>query len=98
MVRRSSTVRFSRTSICRKGRLPQLAEHQRDAFERILILLAGYGGALLADEAGLGKSYIAAAVAADRRRDGFEVDVIVPATLVSQWRQTLGDFGVRAAV
>lgn len=34
----------------------ELAPHQRDAVARILELLDRYGGAILADDVGLGKS------------------------------------------
>lgn len=69
-----------------------LAAHQTDAVERALALLAARRGVLLADEVGLGKSFVAAEV---MRR--FEhVDLIVPAALVDQWRETIEAFGVRA--
>ena len=42
---------------------PLLAQFQEVAVEWILDLLALRGGALLADEVGLGKSWVAAAVA-----------------------------------
>lgn len=74
--------------------MPDLAAHQAEAVERLMRLLDRYGGAILADEAGLGKSFVAAAVA--RRSDCIEI--IVPASLVAQWRETLRDFGVDARV
>ena len=49
-------------------------------------------GAILADEVGLGKSFVAAAIAAALPID--TIEVIVPASLIDQWRETLGDFGV----
>lgn len=70
----------------------ELAPHQRDAVTRLLALLDRYGGAILADDVGLGKSYVAAAVAAQLSA----VELIVPAALVPQWRDTLRDFGVDA--
>jgi len=39
-----------------------LAEHQREAVERVLALLETRGGVLLADDVGLGKSFVAAEV------------------------------------
>ena len=75
-----------------------LAEHQLDAVERLAPLLARHGGALLADEPGLGKSFIAAELA--RRwwtRDSL-VEAIVPASLVDQWRETFRRFCVKATV
>src|SRR5262245_4939906 len=73
----------------------ELAPHQQEAVERIGVLLARFRGAILADEVGLGKSFVAATVAASARED---VEVIVPPSLVAQWRETLADFGVRAPV
>jgi len=61
-----------------------LAEHQVDAVERALEILSAFGGVILADEVGLGKSFIAAEIA---RRMRCEVDLIVPASLVAQWRE-----------
>jgi superfamily II DNA or RNA helicase len=74
--------------------MPELATHQLEAVQQITNLLERYGGAILADEAGLGKSFVAAAVARQRR----DVELIVPASLVPQWRDTLHDFGVDARV
>lgn len=71
-----------------------LAPHQRDAVERVLALLDRYGGAILADDVGLGKSFVAAAVA--RASGEHETELIVPAPLVAQWRETARAFGVEA--
>lgn len=73
----------------------ELAPHQIDAVDRIAVLFERFSGAILADEAGLGKSFVAAAVAAGFRG---EVEVIVPAALVAQWRETLAAFGASANV
>src|SRR5438128_1702884 len=75
-----------------------LAPHQRIAVDDALSLLDRYGGVLLADEVGLGKSYVAAAVGCEMQRRGATIEVIVPAPLVEQWRETLGDFKVSARV
>ncbi len=75
-----------------------LAEHQRSAAVRALGVLDAHGGVILADEPGLGKSFVAAAVAAEFAERGAAVDVIVPAGLVSQWSETLRRFGVNAAL
>lgn len=74
----------------------ELAPHQSDAVDRIQTLLARYRGAILADEVGLGKSFVAAAVAA--ALPVYTIEVIVPASLVGQWQETLDDFGVDARV
>jgi len=78
--------------------MPDLAPHQCAAVERALALIDRYGGAILADDVGLGKSYVAARVAAEwqRRRSGIEV--VVPASLVAQWRETLREFSVDARI
>jgi superfamily II DNA or RNA helicase len=64
----------------------QLAAHQVDAAARILTLLDAHGGALLADATGLGKTFIAIAVAR-RARPAL---VVAPAALRSMWREALG--------
>ncbi len=76
--------------------MPELAPHQRAAVTRVNELLDRYGGALLADEVGLGKSFVAAAVAAGRQEHGCEIELAVPAGLVQQWRATLRSFDVEA--
>ena len=65
---------------------PWLAPHQVPAVRRLLGILETYGGALLADAVGLGKSYVALAVA-QMRAEPF--GLIVPAVLTSQWRDLL---------
>ena len=72
-----------------------LAEHQREAVARAREILARRGGVILADDVGLGKSFVAAAIAAEF--DG-EVELIVPASLVAQWRETLMTFNVEASI
>src|SRR5947207_10770323 len=73
----------------------ELAPHQIEAVDRIAALFERFGGRSLADEAGLGKSLIAAAVAAAHRG---QAEVVVQASLVMQWRETLDAFGVAAGV
>lgn len=65
---------------------PWLAPHQVPAFERLLAILRRYRGALLADAVGLGKSYVALAVAAACDRP---LALAVPAVLVRQWRELI---------
>ena len=72
-----------------------LADHQREAADRALELLRTRGGLLLADEVGLGKSFVAAEV---MRRVGADSELIVPAALVEQWRETLVQFDLVARV
>ncbi|HYM62121.1 MAG TPA: DEAD/DEAH box helicase [Thermoanaerobaculia bacterium] len=77
---------------------PRLAGHQKEAAGRVLDLLERRGGAILADDVGLGKSYVAAAVAQVQARRGFDVELIVPLALVAQWRETLALFAVEARI
>ncbi len=78
--------------------MPDLAPHQCAAVTRALSLIGCYGGAILADEVGLGKSFVAASVAAHFQRGGSAVEMIVPASLTVQWRETLRDFAVEARI
>jgi len=78
--------------------MPDLAPHQCAAVERALALIDRYGGAILADDVGLGKSYVAARVAAEWSRRGSEIEIMVPASLVAQWRETLREFDVEARI
>jgi len=72
-----------------------LAPHQIPAAERLSAVLARHGGALLADAVGLGKSYVALAVALARREP---FALVVPAVLVPQWRALLERFDARAPI
>jgi len=68
-----------------------LLPHQRDGVARIRSLLTRFGGAILADEVGLGKSFIAASIA----RDFADVELIIPAGLAAQWRETAQAFSLQ---
>src|SRR5881296_2375065 len=68
-----------------------LAPHQVPAAERLTAIMARHGGALLADEVGLGKSYVALAVALAYKEP---FGLVVPAVLVPQWRALLDRFGL----
>ncbi|MEO7520891.1 MAG: DEAD/DEAH box helicase [Gemmatimonas sp.] len=59
-----------------------LHPHQSDAVGRLLATLGEFGGALLADDVGLGKTFVAIAVAARYHR----AHVIAPANLLPMWR------------
>lgn len=72
-----------------------LAPHQMPAAERLSAILTRHGGALLADAVGLGKSYVALAVALAA---GESFTLVVPAVLVPQWRGLLERFSVEAPV
>ena len=68
------------------GPPPWLTPHQGPAAQRLTAIIARYGGAVLADAVGLGKSYVALAVA---RMLGQAFTLVVPAVLVDQWRALL---------
>jgi superfamily II DNA or RNA helicase len=69
-----------------------LHEHQRSAVARLRVLLDVHGGALLADEVGMGKSYVAAALA----REACRPLVVAPAALLPAWRTVLAATGCAA--
>ena len=74
---------------------PWLAPHQVAAAERLAAILRRYGGALLADAVGLGKSYVALAVALAL---GEPFALVVPAVLVPQWRALLAQHDAEATI
>ncbi|MDQ6830347.1 MAG: hypothetical protein M3081_15930 [Gemmatimonadota bacterium] len=62
-----------------------LRSHQLVAIDRLRVILRERHGALLADEVGLGKTYVAAALL----REASHPLVIAPASLRSMWREAL---------
>lgn len=62
-----------------------LRPHQTDAVQRIRASIQSLGGALLADTVGLGKTYVALALA----RDYAHAHIIAPATLLPMWRSAV---------
>lgn len=72
----------------------RLAAHQVDAASRLLAMLEAHGGALLADATGLGKTFVATAVA----RVLGPTLVVAPAALRGMWRESLGRTGVAAGI
>lgn len=69
-----------------------LHPHQLDAVHRLRALLADAGGALLADTVGLGKTYVALALARGARRPL----VVAPASLRDMWRRAMQAADVHA--
>jgi hypothetical protein len=65
------------------------------SFRRALAALDRFGGALIADPVGSGKTYVALAVAAVRRRPAV---CLVPAMLARQWSEVAGRLDVRIEV
>ncbi len=74
-----------------------LRPEQARSFQRTLHAVRRYGGALLADPVGSGKTYVALAVAAalDPNRP---IACLVPATLAGQWRSVATACGIHAVV
>ena len=68
-----------------------LHRHQMDAVRRLKEIVRAHAGALLADEVGLGKTFVALAVAAEWER----VTVVAPASLRSMWAVAGKRAGVR---
>jgi superfamily II DNA or RNA helicase len=73
----------------------RLMTHQIQAVQRLEIAIQRYGGALLADDVGLGKTYAAIALAA---RIAQRPLVAAPAALTDMWRMALGRAAVAARV
>ncbi len=78
-----------------RGRIPErlgpvrLRAHQLDAALRLARIIDATGGALLADEVGLGKTYAALAVAHDAAR----LVIVAPAALLPMWTSALERVG-----
>ncbi len=64
--------------------------HQRSAAQRLVGSIREFGGALLADVVGLGKTYVALAIATRYQ----SVVAAVPAVLLPQWKMTAHSLGV----
>lgn len=71
-----------------------LRPHQRSAVTRLRRVIAESGGALLADAVGLGKTFVAIALA----RDAVRPLVVAPATLVHMWSDALARTDVRCDI
>lgn len=69
----------------------RLPRFQRDAALRVRALLDSDGGCLLADDVGLGKTHMAAAVVSSCREVWGDVLIIAPAAVLPKWRATLGE-------
>ena len=69
-----------------------LRPHQRDAVARARAALDAHGGTLIADDVGLGKTFIALALAAEARAPL----VVGPASLRGMWSQACQQTGIHA--
>jgi superfamily II DNA or RNA helicase len=72
-----------------------LRPHQQLACSRLLPILDRYGGGLLADPVGSGKTYVALGIAAVRQ-DPAPALVLAPAVLLPQWERAAA--GVRVSI
>ena len=71
-----------------------LRDHQREATARLRRAIDRFGGALLADEVGLGKTYTALSV----MRHEKALLIVAPASLIAMWRDALDRSRVRADI
>ena len=71
-----------------------LRPHQRSAVGRVRRALSEFGGALLADDVGLGKTFVAVALIRESNR----ALVVAPAALARMWHDALERGGARAHV
>ena len=67
-----------------------LHPHQQDAVARCMTLIARHGGALLADQVGLGKTFVALAIA----REMGGALVVAPAALRDEWTRAAHQAGM----
>ncbi|OYV62999.1 MAG: hypothetical protein B7Z72_14600, partial [Gemmatimonadetes bacterium 21-71-4] len=71
-----------------------LLPHQADAVHRCRAILRRFGGVLLADGVGVGKTFVALALAALEREEGGDAIAVVPAALRAEWQRASRDTGV----
>ena len=69
-----------------------LHQHQVSAVSRIRMAIGEFGGALLCDEVGMGKTFVAAAIA----REYAAPLVVAPAALAQMWRDALAATDIQA--
>lgn len=75
--------------------LPQwLLPHQADAVRRARAILSRFGGVLLADGVGLGKTWLGLALAELEQRDGGRAIALIPPAVRSEWERAIEDSGV----
>lgn len=75
-----------------------LRPHQAEAVARACAILRRWNGVLVADGVGLGKTYIALALAELERRKGGCAVALVPATLCEEWRRAASSVDVPIAI
>jgi hypothetical protein len=72
-----------------------LLPHQIPAYARLQAIVGQFGGGVLADAVGLGKTYVSLAIA---RASGGAVLLVVPAVLTRQWTALAARLGITASV
>lgn len=72
-----------------------LKDYQRDGVARVRSILSRFGGALIADEVGLGKTYVAGECARLAMLEGRPVVVVAPASLRKMWKSQLAQWKMR---
>lgn len=72
---------------------PWLLPHQADAALRARSILDRFGGALVADGVGLGKTYVALALAELERAAGGGALIVAPAALRREWTRAASEVG-----
>ncbi len=74
-----------------------LLSHQADAVLRAWAILERFGGVLVADGVGLGKTYVGLALAEFERARGGDALVLAPAALRREWQRSAEEVGVPLA-
>ena len=69
-----------------------LRPHQASAVNRLRSAIGAFGGALLCDEVGMGKTFVAAAIA----KDYHSPLIVAPASLRTMWHESMGRTGLNA--
>ncbi|HSH44813.1 MAG TPA: SNF2-related protein, partial [Longimicrobiales bacterium] len=82
----------------RAGRTFPLADFQEAAVTRARAVMRTRGGVVIADDVGLGKSYVALALVEEALCAGQEAALIVPASLRPMWRRLLSGLEGRERV
>lgn len=67
----------------------RLTRHQTEGARRVRATMERWGGAILADAVGLGKTHIALDISVERVRTGHDLVVVVPASLRHHWKPLL---------
>lgn len=79
-------------------RWPQLAKFQEDAYKWARAILRKYGGVLVADVVGLGKSFVGIALLKWGRLQGMRPLIICPAGLTDMWQAYSEEYDIGAPV